>query len=160
MNLQERCDKAHELLLNKKKELEALVLQYREASQDGRSPLDLLDVKDDLIAYSLTMTSIMLRTKELHLQAQRERESAYTTKFLEERSSVNDKTGKPESIDHCKMMAQLKCAQEYVIENLSEINFFTSKYYRDECQRSIDAVIQRVSVLKGEQFNSRQTTAA
>ena len=160
MTLNERCDKASDYLLVKKKELEVLIKEYQECSKDGRSVLDLLDVKDKLLSFSFSITTTMLLAKELHLQAQRDRESAYTTKFLERRGVISEKSGKPDSIDNCKMMAQLECANEYMTENLSEINYYTAKYFRDECQRIIDGCIQRISVLKGEQFNSRQTNAA
>lgn len=160
MTLQDRCDKAADFLLVKKKELEQLIKDYQSASEDGRSVNDLLDVKDRLIALSFSLTTVMLRTKELHLEAQRERESSFTSKFLENRSSVDDKTNKPKSVDSCKMMAQLSCAQEYMNESLSEINYYTAKFYRDDCQRVIDGAIQRISVLKGEVFNSRQVNNA
>lgn len=160
MTLQEKCGKATDFLIVKKKELEQLIKEYQSASEDGRSVNDLLDVKDKLIALTFSLTTVMLRTKELHLEAQRERESSFTSKFLDNRSYVDDKTNKPKSVDACKMMAQLACAQEYMNESLSEINYYTAKFYRDDCQRVIDAAIQRISVLKGEVFNSRQVNNA
>lgn len=160
MTLQDRCGKATDFLIVKKKELEQLIKDYQSASEDGRSVNDLLDVKDKLIALTFSLTTVMLRTKELHLEAQRERESSFTSKFLDNRSYVDDKTNKPKSVDACKMMAQLSCAQEYMNESLSEINYYTAKFYRDDCQRVIDAAIQRISVLKGEVFNSRQVNNA
>lgn len=160
MTLQEKCGKATDFLIVKKKELEQLIKEYQSASEDGRSVNDLLDVKDKLIALTFSLTTVMLRTKELHLEAQRERESSFTSKFLDNRSYVDDKTNKPKSVDACKMMAQLSCAQEYMNESLSEINYYTAKFYRDDCQRVIDAAIQRISVLKGEVFNSRQVNNA
>ena len=160
MTLQERCDKATDFLIVKKKELEQLIKEYQSASEDGRSINDLLDVKDKLIALTFSLTTVMLRTKELHLEAQRERESSFTSKFLENRGSVDDKTNKPKSVEACKMMAQLSCAQEYMNESLSESNYYTAKFYRDDCQRVIDGAIQRISVLRGEVFNSRQVNNA
>lgn len=157
-SLQERCDLAFEILLKKKDELKALIKEYGDVCKGIVSPLDLLDVKDKFLAYSFTMTEIMLRTKELHLQSQREVQSAYNSTFLSERDEVV--SGKKKSLDTCKMNAQLAIAGHYITDSSAEINYTMSRAFRDECQRYIDAVIQRVSVVKGESFNSRQTNNA
>lgn len=154
--IKERCEKAADFLAKKRKELETLQSEYMRIAQAHVSPIDLLDIKERLIDFAIGMSSPYTLTKDLYLKAQMERDNAHTLAFIKERGVINETTGKPTSVESAKDKAKLKIAEEYMTEYLADINHITARKLISDAQLLIDAAIQRVSVVKGEQFNSRQ----
>ena len=154
--LSDKCAKASDYLNTKRQELLGLEKKYKEVVKAQGSPLDLLDIKEELISFSIGMSPIYSRLKELHLQAQQERDNAFTLAFIKERGTINEKTNKPQSIDTCERNAKLKIAESYMVEYQADINYTIVRKIISDAQLVIDSCIQRVSVVKGEIFNSRQ----
>lgn len=154
--LSDKCTKASEYLNKKRSELLELEEEYKGVVKAQGSPLDLLDIKEKLISFSIGMSPIYSRLKELYLQAQQERDNAFTLAFIKERGTINEKTNKPQSLESCERNAKLKIANEYMVEYQSDINYTIVRKIISDTQLLIDASIQRVSVVKGEIFNSRQ----
>lgn len=153
--LSERCIKASDYLHEKRKELLALEKEYRKMTAEQRSPLDLLDMKDRLISFSIKMTDVYTRTKQLHLEAQLETSNAYTLQYLKEREEIQE-NGKFQTVANAERNAKLKIADEYVTEHHSDINHVMARKIISDTQLLIDTCIQRVSIIKNETFNARQ----
>lgn len=135
----------------------SLQMEYTEvASRTDIHPLDLIGIKEKLIFFSIGLSDAFARTKQLHLEAQQERDNAYTLQYIKEREEIDETTKKPQSVANAERNAKLKIAGDYITERHADINYTIVKKILSDAQLLIDTAIQRVSVVKGDMFNSRQ----
>jgi hypothetical protein len=156
LSLSERCGIATKKIEEKREELLKLQKDYLRVVKSEGSPMELLDIKESLISFSIELSPWFSRLKELHLQAQQERDNAFMLEFIKQRGIINENTNKPQSIDASERKAKLRIAADYLVEYHSDVNFTSIRKLLSDSQLLIDAAIQRASVVTKEMYNTRQ----
>jgi hypothetical protein len=154
--LRARCDKAHAVLTTKRKELEALVGDYR-ALPEETHPMDFVNHRAKFTDYAMSMTLLIIEAQRISMQVEQESRQNYLKNFFEEKEKVEN--GKVASDEKAKRYAEFKSAGGYILENYAKINYYLARELKSDAQSYINEINQRIPIVKDEMFNSRQPNA-
>jgi len=149
---QDVIDKSEAHILKMRKDFSDL-MKENEALIIHADCSTLLEMKDKFIAFFYNISSVEPRYLELHLIASDELKAADYESLMHHRK-------KGETVKDSEIKAVFETALERMKKRITEVNYKSVRNLRDVCQKVIDAIIQRISVTKNEEFNSRNTNAA
>jgi len=149
---QDVIEKSEAHIVKMRSDFSTLMKENEALSVHGDS-IVLLDMKDRFIAFFYNISNVEPRYLELHLIASDELKSA------EYESQMNHRKN-GESVKDSEIKAGFATVVEKMRKRITEVNYKSVRNLRDVCQKVIDAIIQRISVIKKEEFNSRNTNAA
>jgi len=155
MTLKERCTNAHAFLVTKRKELEGLIIEYREFVEETH-PMELVTMRGKFVDYAANLTSAIMTANELSMQAEHESRQNYLTLFFGEKEKV-ETSGKITSDEKAKRYSEFKNAEFYMVENSAKLNYYMAKELKSDAQSYINEINQRIPITKDEFFNSRQS---
>jgi hypothetical protein len=155
LTLQQRADNLFAYVTGDKVkgELERLIADY---NQNKENPHALSDVKDGLNQLSFHIGEILAKAKEIQHLAEMEHQQAFNTEYERMRCEVNETTGNRYSVDDAKYKARILIAPHLLTEIFAERGYNYIYGYYQTCKSYRDGAIQRISLLKEEQFSSRQ----
>lgn len=131
-----------------RKELSKLVDEYRDEYVQSKCE-ELFDIKVKFIAKQDMFARATTQMKSIFLTATREAKDAEYQQRLDMR-----KTGK--TLEECKTGAWLMTANEHMLALRAEIAHDKARDLKNTAKDFKDEIIQRISVVKGEEFNARQ----
>lgn len=148
----EQIEKSEEYIKKLKKELDGLMDEYNE-NRVHHDAISLINIKDKFIALLYSLNTVESRYLEVYLVARDER------KAKEYELKLNYRKG-GDTVSNSEWRAELESATERMKERATEINHKALRNLRDTCNSMIDAIIQKISIVKYEEFSSRNTSAA
>jgi hypothetical protein len=155
LTLQQRADNLFAYVTGDKVKgkLEEIIEDYGE--QKG-NPHALLDIKDEFNALSFHIGEILAKAKEIQSLAEMEYSQAFNSRYEEARCEVNEATGRSYSGEDAKYKGRQLAAPELLTQIFAERGYNYIFGYYQTCKSYRDNCIQRISLLKEEQFSSRQ----
>ena len=149
---QDVIDKSEAHILKMRKDFSALMREKEALAIHGDSFM-LLDMKDKFIAFFSNISTTEPRYLGMHLVASDELKAADYEALMSHRKNA-------ESVKDSEIKAFFETVVERMKKRITEVNYKSVRNLRDVCQKVIDSIIQRISVIKKEEFNSRNTNAA
>jgi hypothetical protein len=117
------------------------------------SALKLTDIKDEFIALYTKLSVAEPHYHDLLSCAKEERKMAEYEVETRERKSG-------ESVKNSELKSFLQTAEQRLIERRCELMYKSLRNTMFVCKERIDAIIQKISIIKYEEFSSRNTEAA
>lgn len=154
----EKLQAARELLDTKKKLLEEKIREYQGLSQ--ADSIVLLDIKEEFIAMHYEFFDLEIRSMGFFKKMGVKTKSAQNVKYMELKMEKDPDTGRSPSNEWCHIKANIATGEEQIDEVDAEIIYKGFRMIRDTAQKWLDQIIQKISVVKSEEFNSRNTGAA
>lgn len=150
MTIEERIENAEKTVEQQRKKLSEYKKDYEEAVING-DPNTLCDVKDKFLGFLFYSRRVEVALLKLHSETSTHRKTLERAEYM---SQKRDKeAGKTETV--CKYKAEMSVAAEMMMEHIVEMIYREMKAINASAEEYKDALIQRVSVEKGQQFNSR-----
>lgn len=148
----EKIEKSEEYIKKLRGDLDKLMNEYNE-NKIHHDAVSLLGIKDKFISLLYSVNTVESRYLELYLISRDERK---TREYILKMKYRKD----GETVTNSEWKSELESAEEKMKERITEINHKSVRNLRDTCKSMIDAIIQKISVTKYEEFSSRNTNAA
>jgi hypothetical protein len=148
MTHKERISKGLSVFAEEKKKLSELTKRYLESRDNGCAAL--AELKDEFIGNYVYVSELAKNAEEIKLETELE----FKKKKANEWVSLRAVGEKGEMVN---IKAFLKSADEELTANSAAIFERTWRNLKESYQKYIDAIIQRISFTKSEEFNSRNT---
>lgn len=153
METQERIDKAELTVALQRKKLSELIKEYEQVVIQGDTNA-LVDVKDKFLGYLFYTRRIEVGLLDLSRTITTIKKTIERSEFLSCKRS--GEKGMTDTI--CKYNAEIAAKTEALQEHISEILYREMRAINQSADDFRDQIIQRISVAKKEQFDSRNIT--
>ena len=146
--LQQKIDACPPYILKQREVLKALISKYKSEYLQVKA-LDLSDIKLEFIALQDEYSESTTKMNKVRLQAERHAEECKLQARL-------DKRRDGESQETAKWKADILTAPEQMMVVEAQINHEMMRDLKYSVKSYLDSIIQRISVVKGEEFINRQ----
>ncbi len=153
MTIEERIENAEQTVNAQRKKLTELVTQYGAAVKND-NPHTLVEVKDLFLGFLFYTRRVEVGLLRLWREVETHRKTIERSEYL---SAKKDKEpGKTDQV--CKYTAEIASVKEAMMEHITEMIYREMKAINASADDYLNQIIQRLSLLKKEEFNSRNIT--